>query len=84
MKCKSYVINLLGNNNRNDLYYIIGSIGIDELGILRSYIYTNVKKSRQNLYLKLITTIYSFSNKHTTTNQNNDILKKGSMSGDSL
>lgn len=63
---KDYGANLAENNNKNDLYYIIASTNINEPDILRSYIYKNINKSKQNLYLKLIFAIYNLSNNNVS------------------
>ncbi len=61
-KRKGCGVDLSKNNDENDLHHVIGSAGINESGILSSCIYTNVNKSRQNPYLKLISAIHNFSN----------------------
>lgn len=43
---KGYGIDLSKNNNKNNLYLIIGSAGINKSGILNGYIYTDINKSR--------------------------------------
>ncbi len=49
-KCKGYEVNIADNNKKNSLHHTIGSIDINKLGILSSYIYMDVNESRQNLY----------------------------------
>ena len=43
---EGYGADLVENNDGNDLHHAVGATGINELGILSSYIYTNVNKSR--------------------------------------
>lgn len=64
-KYKDYGANLIENNDKNNLYHIMKSASINKLRILSGYIYTNVNKSRQNLYLKLISTIYNLFDDNT-------------------
>ncbi len=45
-KREGYEANLVENNKKNNLYYVIGSADINELGILSSSIYTDVNESR--------------------------------------
>lgn len=71
-KWKDFKANLEKNNNKNNLYHTIKAVSINELRILSSYIYTNVKKSRQNLYLKFISPIPNFSDKNIIEDHNNN------------
>lgn len=57
-ECKGYEADLSKNNNKNDLNHIIKSADINESGILSSYIYIDINKSRQNPYLKQISIIH--------------------------
>lgn len=59
-KCKSYETNLAEKNDKNNSYHIIRSVVINKAGILSGYIYTDVNESKQNIYLKLISTIIIF------------------------
>lgn len=43
---KSYEANLVTNNDKNNLHYTIEVAGINELGILSGYIYTDFNKSK--------------------------------------
>ncbi len=61
-KRKGYGVDLSKNNDENDLHHVIGFAGINKSGILSGCIYTNVNKSRQNPYLKLISAIHNLSN----------------------
>ena len=61
---EEYDANLAGNNDENNLHHIIDFMRNNDSGILSSCIYTDVNESKQNLYLKLISTIHNFSNKH--------------------
>ncbi len=45
-KREGYGVDLSKNNDENDLHHIIGSIGINESGILSACIYTDVNESR--------------------------------------
>lgn len=45
-ECKSYRINLVENNNKNNLYYTIRFVDINKLEILSSCIYININKFR--------------------------------------
>lgn len=47
-KSKGYRVNLVKNNKENNLHYFIKFAGINEPGILSSYIYININKSWQN------------------------------------
>ncbi len=69
-ECKGYGANLAGNNEENDLHYIIRSTGINESGILRGGIYIDVNESRQNPYLKLISVIHNLSNDNNAEDHN--------------
>lgn len=59
---KGYEADLSKNNDKNDLNHTIKSVNINESGILSSGIYTDVNKSRQNPYLKLISIIHKLWN----------------------
>lgn len=59
-KYKDCRANFMKNNIKYNLYHVIGSININELEILRGYIYIDINKFRQNLYLKMISTIQNF------------------------
>lgn len=63
--------NLVKNHEKNHLHYAIRSIDINELRILGSYIYSDINKSRYNLYLKLISTIYNLSDDNVVEGYNN-------------
>lgn len=69
---KDYETNLVENNNKNDLYHAIGATGINELGILSGYIYTNINKSKQNPYLKLIFAIHNLFDNYAAEDHNNN------------
>ena len=69
-KHEGYGANLVKNNEENDLYHAIGFVGMSELGLLSGYIYTDVNKYRQNLFLKLISAIYKLSDDNATENHN--------------
>ncbi len=56
---KGYGVDLSKNNDENNLHHVIGSVGINESSILSGCIYTDVNKSRQNPYLKLISAIHT-------------------------
>lgn len=71
-KHKDYRANLVENNNKNSLHYAIRSANIDESKILSGCIYTNVNKSRQNSYWKLIFAIYHLSNDNVAEDHNNN------------
>lgn len=43
---KGYGANLIENNDKNDLYYTIKAIDINDLEILNVCIYININKSR--------------------------------------
>ncbi len=62
---EDYEADLSKNNNKNNLHHAIEFAGINKSGILSGYIYTNVNKSRKNLYLKLIFAIHNLSNDST-------------------
>lgn len=66
---KRYGASLVKNNDMNDLHHVIDFAGNNDLGILISCIYIDVNKSRHNPYLKLIPTIYNFSNRHSYANK---------------
>ncbi len=70
---KGYGANFAENNEKNDLYHTIGSAGINESEILSGCIYTNVNKSRQNLYLKLISAIHNLSNDNGAKDHNDEM-----------
>lgn len=70
-KRKGYETDLVENSHENDLDYAIRAIGINELGILSDCIYTDVNKSRQNLYLKLIFAIQNLSDDNVAEDHNN-------------
>lgn len=72
-ECKSYRANLAEKNEENNLYHTIGFTSINELRILNSCIYTNINKSKQNLYIKLIFVIHNLSNNNSMENYNNKI-----------
>lgn len=72
-KRKGYWADLVENNDENNLYHTIEAIDINELRILSSCIYTNVNKSKQYLYLKLISTIYNLSDNNAAENHNNNL-----------
>lgn len=61
------------NNNINNLHYTIEVTGINELGILNGYIYTDFNKSKQNAYLKLIFANYNISDNNSTKNNNDNL-----------
>ncbi len=69
-KRKGYGTNLAENSEKNNLHYAIGSVGINELGILSSHIYTNVNKLKQNPYLKLISAIHNLLNNDIAKDHN--------------
>lgn len=71
-ECKGYRANLAKNNEKNDLDYTIGSININELEILSSYIYTDINEFRQNPYLKLIFAIHNLSNNNGIEDHNDE------------
>ena len=64
-----YSDSLTENNDENDLYHVIDSVGNNDSGILNSCIYIDVNESKQNLYLKLISPIHNFSNENNRTNK---------------
>lgn len=70
-KRKGYEADLVENNYENDLDYAIRAVGINELGILSNCIYTDVNKSRQNLYLKLIFAIQNLFDDNAAEDHNN-------------
>ncbi len=70
---KGYGANLAENNEENDLHHAIGSGDINESGILSGCIYTDVNESRQNLYLKLISTIHNLSNDNVAEDHNDEL-----------
>lgn len=63
---KDYKANLARKNEDNNLHHIIRSAVIYELEILSGYIIIDVNKSKPNLYLKLISTIYNLSDDNIT------------------
>lgn len=68
-KREKYRANLKINNDENKIYHAIKSASINDSGIFSSCIYTNIKESRQNSYLKLIFIIYNlFANYLTYEN----------------
>ena len=69
---EGYGANLAENNEENDLHHAIGSAGIHESGILNGCIYIDVNKSKQNPYLKLISTIHNLSNDNGAKDYNNE------------
>lgn len=56
-KRESYRANLDNNNNEKNLQYLLKIVKIENISLLSDYIYTNVNKVKQNLYMKLISTI---------------------------
>ncbi len=71
-ECKGYRANLAENNEKNDLHHAIGSVDINELGILRGCIHINVNESRQSLYLKLIYIIHNLSHDNSAKDHNDE------------
>ena len=71
-KRKGYRADIVENNDENNLHHAIGALSINELGILSSYIYININKSKQNQYLKLISAIYNLSDNNVVENHNNN------------
>ncbi len=71
---KGYEVNLVENNEENDLYHAIRSIGINESGILSSCIYTNINESKQNPYFKLISTIHNLFHDYVAEDHNNKLM----------
>ena len=67
---KGYEADLVENNDKNDLYH---AIGINKSRILSGYIYIDVNKSRQNLYLKLISAIHNLSDDNVVEDHNDDL-----------
>lgn len=67
---KNYGRNLAENNEENNLHSTIGSAGMNESGILSGCIYTDVNKSRQNLYLMLIFVIHNLLNDNVIEDHN--------------
>ncbi len=67
---EGYGRNLAENNEKNNLYHAIGSVGINESGIFSGDIYTDVNESRQNPYLKLISAIHNLSNDNDAEDHN--------------
>ena len=72
-KYKDYRANLVENNDKNNLYYIIESAGINKLRILSSCVYTDVNKFKQNPYFKLISTIYNYFYDNTMEDHYNNL-----------
>ncbi len=70
-KRMGYEANLIENNEENNLYHDIGTVSINELGILSGCIYTNINKFKQNSYLKLISTIDNFFDNNGVEDHNN-------------
>lgn len=64
-KRKGYGANWVENNKENDIHHTIRSASINESEILSGCISINVHKSRQNLYLRLISAIYNLSDNNT-------------------
>lgn len=53
-KCKRFVTDLNTRNDKNDLYYVFRTAGIENIDLFNSCIYTDINETRQNLSLKLI------------------------------
>ncbi len=68
---EGYGANLVENNKENNLHHVIGSVDINESGILSVCIYTDVNESRQNSYLKWISAIHNLSNNNGAKDHNN-------------
>lgn len=69
-KYKSYRVKLAEKNEKNKLYHIIRSVGINKSRIMSDDIYLDVNKSRQNPYLKLTFAIYNFFDNNIVKNHN--------------
>lgn len=59
-KYERYTIYFNINNNNNNWYYALGISGIKNIVLWSCCIYININKTRQNSYLKLISTINNF------------------------
>lgn len=58
---EGYGADLSANNDENNLHHAIESAGMNNTGLLSGCISTDVNKSRQNPYLKLISATYNLS-----------------------
>ncbi len=56
-KHEGYAADLNICNDENNLYHALGTAGIENTGLSRGCIYTDVNEARQNPYLKLISAI---------------------------
>lgn len=65
---------MLKNNYKNNLYHTIDFAENKDLEMLNSYIYIDVNKSRENLYLELSFIIQNFLNKYNCINKKIKIL----------
>lgn len=59
-ECERYKVNLNTNSNENNLQPALETAEIENTGLLSGYIYIDVNKARQNLYMKLISAITIF------------------------
>lgn len=60
------------NNDENNLHYAIGAASINKSWILSGWFYTDINKSRQNPYLKLISAIHNIFDDNAVENHNDD------------
>lgn len=71
-ECKDYGADLVGKNDENNLHHAIKAASINKSEILSDCIYTNINKSRQNPYLKLIFAIYNLSDDNAMEDYKNN------------
>lgn len=61
-------------NFKNDLYHIINSAEIGDLGLLNGYLYTNTDDTRKHSAIKLILAITNYKKKSINKDNNLPIL----------